>query len=59
MTVNDPEANAIAMNQPIARQRDIETPRQTAARLRAKHGIVIGDHAKSPLPKPTFDELWD
>jgi antitoxin VapB len=47
------DAIVIAMREAIARHRDLETPRQTAARLRAKHGVILGDRAKAPLPKPT------
>ena len=53
------DAIVIAMREAIARRRDVETPRQTAARLRAKHGVVLGDRAKAPLPKQVFDEMWD
>jgi antitoxin VapB len=52
------DAIVIAMREAIARRRDLETPRQTAARLRAKHGVVLADHAKVPLPKEVFDDMW-
>jgi antitoxin VapB len=52
------DAIVIAMREAIARRRDLETPRQTAARLRAKHGVNLRDDAKAPLPKDVFDEMW-
>jgi antitoxin VapB len=52
------DAIVIAMREAIARRRRAETPRETAARLRAKHGIALDDTAKRPLPKDVFDELW-
>lgn len=52
------DAIVIAMREAIARRRDVETPRQTAARLRAKHGVILRDDAKAPLPKDVFDEMW-
>ena len=39
--------------------RGAETPRETAARLRAKHGVTLGEEARAPLPKEAFDEMWD
>jgi antitoxin VapB len=53
------DAIVIAMREAIARRRGLETPRQTAARLRAKHGVILGDHAKAPLPKAVFDDMWE
>ena len=53
------EAIVIAMREAIERRRGEETPRRTAARLRAKHGVVLKDHAKAPLPRAAFDEMWD
>jgi antitoxin VapB len=53
------DAIVIAMREAIARRRDCETPRQTAARLRAKHGVVLADHAKVPLSKDVFDDMWE
>ena len=53
------DAIVIAMREAIARRRDVETPRQTAARLRAKHGVVLGEDSKAPLPKRVFDDMWD
>jgi antitoxin VapB len=52
------DAIVIAMREAIERRRSAETPRQTAARLRAKHGVVLGEAARTPLPKAAFDEMW-
>jgi antitoxin VapB len=53
------EAIIIAMREAIERRRDTETPRQTAARLRARHGVILGERSKAPLPKQAFDQMWD
>lgn len=47
------------MREAIERRRGTETPRQTAARFKKKHGIKAGDRAAKPLPKQVFDEMWD
>ena len=52
------DAIVIAMREAIERRRGAETPRQTAARLRAKHGVALGGAATTPLPKQAFDEMW-
>lgn len=52
------DAIVIAMKEAIERRRKAETPRQTAARLREKHGVVIGEQARTPLPREVFDEMW-
>ncbi|MGK9166375.1 type II toxin-antitoxin system VapB family antitoxin [Inquilinus limosus] len=52
------EAIVIAMKEAIERRRMAETPMQTAARLRRKHGISISDTARQPLPKKAFDDMW-
>ena len=52
------DAIVIAMREAIERRRGAESPRQTAARLRAKHGVTLGDDAKAPLPKEAFDAMW-
>ena len=52
------EAIVIAMREAIERRRGDETPRQTAARLRAKHGVTLAEGAKAPLPKAAFDAMW-
>ncbi len=53
------DAIVIAMREAIERRRGGETPRETAARLRAKHGVALGEEAKKPLPKAAFDDMWD
>lgn len=52
------DAIVIAMKEAIERRRNSETPLQTAARLREKHGIVLTDAMREPLPKDAFDEMW-
>lgn len=52
------DAIAIAMREAIAR-RIAETPRETAARLREKHGVPLKESARKPLPREAFDTLWD
>ncbi|MET7247304.1 type II toxin-antitoxin system VapB family antitoxin [Methylobacterium sp. EM32] len=51
------EAIVIAMTEAIERRR-IETPREAAARLRAKHGVVLGQAARAPLPREAYDAMW-
>jgi len=41
-----------------AQRRAAETPLQTAARLRGKHGFVLRAAARKPLPRAVFDEMW-
>ena len=53
------DAIVIAMKEAIERRRRAETPRQTAARLRAKHGITVSDKAREPLGREAFDDMWD
>lgn len=57
--VNITDAIVIAMQEAIARRRNAETPLQTAARLREKHGIALSQEARVPLPKQVFDDMWD
>lgn len=52
-------AIVIAMREGIERRRTLETPRQTAARLREKHGITLTAEARASLPREAFDDLWD
>lgn len=52
------DAIVIAMKEAIARRRAAETPRETAARLRGKHGVTLGDRAREPLPRAAFDDPW-
>lgn len=53
------DAIIVAMKEAIERRRNAETPAQTAARLREKHGIVMSDKAREPLPREAFDDMWD
>lgn len=46
------------MKEVIDRRREAETPLETAARLRRKHGVTLTPTAKQPLPRETFDEMW-
>ncbi len=52
------DAIVIAMTEAIARRRNAETPLETAARLREKHGIALAPEARTPLPRTAFDDLW-
>jgi antitoxin VapB len=52
------DAIVIAMREAIDRRRGEETPRETAARLRAKHGLKLDEAARKPLPRKVFDEMW-
>ena len=51
------EAIVIAMHEAIERRRNIETPEETAARLRAEFGVELNDRARKPLPRSVFDEM--
>jgi antitoxin VapB len=53
------DAIVIAMREAIERRRSAESPLQTAARLRAKHGMTLREHARTPLPRHAFDDMWD
>lgn len=53
------EAIVIAMKEAIAKRSNAETPRQTAMRLREKHGIALNNQAQKPLPREAFDAMWD
>lgn len=52
------DAIVIAMKEAIARRRAAETPVETAARIRKKHGVVLSNEAKQPLPKQAYDDMW-
>jgi antitoxin VapB len=52
------DAIVIAMTEALARRRSKETPLETAARLRAKHGIALDERAKTPLGRNAFNEMW-
>lgn len=53
------DAIVIAMREAIARRRGEETPRETAMRLRAKHGIAIDEATRKPLSRKVFDDMWE
>ncbi len=53
------DAIVIAMREAIDRRSRAETPLETAARLRAKHQVVLDEQAQKPLPREAFDTLWD
>ncbi len=53
------DAIVIAMKEAIERRRNAETPLETAARLRARHGVTLSDEARKPLPRDVFDAMWD
>jgi antitoxin VapB len=53
------DAIVIAMKEAIARRRADETPLETAARLREKHGVRLGKKARKPLPARAYDDMWD
>ena len=53
------QAIIIAMKEAIARRRNAETPLETAAKLREKHGISLGRETRKPLPKQVFDAMWE
>ncbi len=53
------DAIVIAMKEAIERRRVAESPLQTAARLREKHGVALRKAAKKPLPREAFDEMWE
>ncbi len=57
--VNITDAIVIAMKEAIERRRNAETPLQTAAKLREKHGVALSDEAKKPLPREAFDDMWN
>lgn len=52
------DAIVIAMKEAIARRRAGETPLETAARLRAKHGLRAGKRVRQPLPDSAYDAMW-
>ena len=52
------DAIVVAMKEAIERRSRAETPLETAARLRAKHQVVLAESARKPLSREVFDELW-
>ncbi len=53
------DAIVIAMKEAIERRRVAESPLQTAARLREKHGVSLRKPARKPLTREAFDEMWE
>ncbi len=53
------EAIVIAMREAIERRHRAASPRETAARLRAQHGITLGKTARKPLPREVYDAMWE
>jgi antitoxin VapB len=53
------DAIVIAMKEAIARRHPEESALETAARLRAKHGIRVGKRTRQPLPREAYDDMWD
>lgn len=53
------DAIVIAMKEAIERRIKRESPTETAARLREKHGISLTASSRKPLPRDVFDALWD
>ncbi|MBO9101364.1 MULTISPECIES: type II toxin-antitoxin system VapB family antitoxin [Rhizobium] len=53
------DAIVIAMKEALERRLNLESATETAARLRAKHGLVLSARGKEPLPRSVFDEMWD
>jgi antitoxin VapB len=51
------EAVVIAMREALEKRLQRETPQETAARLRKKHGIVLTKEARKPLPRSVYDEM--
>lgn len=51
------DAVILAMREALERRRQIETPIETAARLRAEFGIVLTDEAHKSLPRSFYDDL--
>lgn len=51
------DAVVTALREAIARRRRLETPQQTAARLRAEFDIRLTDRARQPLPRAVYDQM--
>lgn len=52
INVNNPEADS------LPRRSTDETPRETAARLRAKHRLSTGKQARRRLSTDSWDAMW-
>lgn len=53
------DAIVIAMKEAIERRLNVETPAETAAKLREKYNITLAKGARQPLPKQVYDEMWE
>jgi len=53
------DAIVIAMKEAIERRTRSESPAETAARLRKKHGISLTPSSRKQLSREVFDSLWD
>lgn len=51
------EAVVLAMREALEKRLQQETPQETAARLRRKHGIVLTEQARKPLSRSVYDEM--
>ncbi|WP_416068610.1 type II toxin-antitoxin system VapB family antitoxin (plasmid) [Rhizobium sp. YTUHZ045] len=51
------DAIVIAMREAIDRRSHAETPLETAARLRQKHGVSMNDETRTPLSRDVFDAM--
>lgn len=68
INVDNPEADAltrrfaslagVGITEAIKRRHREESPQETAARLRARHGIVLSETARRPLSSEVYDEMW-
>lgn len=52
------EAIVIAMREAIERRHREESPRETAARVRQKHGVALSETARVPLARDAYDAMW-
>lgn len=53
------DAIVIAMKEAIARRRPEVSALETAAQLRAKYGVRLGQPTRLPLPSEAYDLMWD
>jgi antitoxin VapB len=52
------DAIVIAMREAIERRSRAETPLETAARVRKKHGVSMSDETRKMLQRDVFDVMW-
>lgn len=53
------DAIIIAMREAIERRLNMETPAQTAAKLREKYRVELSEGARKPLSKKAYDDMWE